>query len=51
MIWIIGAMTVMMFFMSKVSPEIQKQQQTEEDKDSPEKLLGNIIPEKKKKKN
>jgi len=49
MIWIIGAMTLMMFFMSKVSPEIQKQQQTEEDKDSPEKLLSNIMPDKKKK--
>jgi len=55
MIWIIGAMTVMMFFMSKVSPEVAQQQQqqqtTEEESNSPEKLLGTIMPETKKKKN
>jgi len=55
MIWIIGAMTLMMFFMSKVSPEViqqqQQQQQTTEDNSSPERLLSTIIPETKKKKN
>jgi len=46
MIWIVGAMTLVMFFMSKMSPAEDTPQQ--EDKSSPEKLLSHIIPPKQK---
>lgn len=38
----------MMFFMSKVSPEALKDQATEEDNHTPEKLLNSFFPGKKK---
>jgi len=51
MIWIVGAMTLMMFFMSKVNPDALKEQTAEEDQNSPEKMLGNFVPGKKVKAN
>jgi len=46
MIWIVAAMTLMMFFMSKMSPV--EDAPAQEDKSSPEKMLSHIIPAKQK---